>query len=399
MTRRLSSLVILCILVGLTAIWVHRKPSDVHPLPTAMPKLPAHIVLDSANAPTQKSSHIEAVFVLDTTGSMSGLLEGAKDTIWSIANRLADGDPKPSLKVGLVAFRDRGDDYVTQVTPLSTDIDSVYDHLKSLNAAGGGDTPESVHEALYEALNTMRWSQDDNVYRVVFLVGDAPPQKYLQTPSAETLGQLAKAKGIRINAIQCGALPGTDTAFAKLAVVAGGQFASIAQDGAVQIVATPMDKALAELNLQLAQTAIVYGEEQEQNRLRRKIANVRSAPAHRITSRGSYMSKTGSALVTGKSDLVDAVTLGAVDVSKIPAAHLPKEMQALAVKERLAYVSKRESQRKEINSQIAELSAKRDAYLKKERERLARDGKGNSYDENIMTTIREQAAAKGIVYK
>ena len=32
---------------------------------------------------------IEVVFVLDTTGSMSGLIEGAKQKIWSIANAMA----------------------------------------------------------------------------------------------------------------------------------------------------------------------------------------------------------------------------------------------------------------------------------------------------------------------
>jgi hypothetical protein len=32
-------------------------------------------------------------FVLDTTGSMSGLIDGAKRKIWSIANQLASGQP------------------------------------------------------------------------------------------------------------------------------------------------------------------------------------------------------------------------------------------------------------------------------------------------------------------
>ena len=32
--------------------------------------------------------HIEVCFVLDTTGSMGGLIEGAKQKIWSIANEM-----------------------------------------------------------------------------------------------------------------------------------------------------------------------------------------------------------------------------------------------------------------------------------------------------------------------
>src|SRR3569623_171230 len=37
---------------------------------------------------------VELVFALDTTGSMGGLLDGAKRKIWSIAQFIANGQPK-----------------------------------------------------------------------------------------------------------------------------------------------------------------------------------------------------------------------------------------------------------------------------------------------------------------
>src|SRR5262245_5143403 len=49
---------------------------------------------------------IEAVFVLDTTGSMSGLIEGAKRKIWSIADAMSGNSPGVPIRVGLVAYRD-----------------------------------------------------------------------------------------------------------------------------------------------------------------------------------------------------------------------------------------------------------------------------------------------------
>ncbi len=58
---------------------------------------------------------IELVFALDTTGSMSGLINAAKDKIWSIANTMATADPAPEIKIGIVGYRDRGDSYVTTV--------------------------------------------------------------------------------------------------------------------------------------------------------------------------------------------------------------------------------------------------------------------------------------------
>lgn len=64
---------------------------------------------------TNERSHIEVVFVLDTTGSMSGLIQAAKEKVWSIASTMAQADPAPEIKMGLVAYRDRGDEYVTRV--------------------------------------------------------------------------------------------------------------------------------------------------------------------------------------------------------------------------------------------------------------------------------------------
>src|SRR4051812_15644493 len=62
---------------------------------------------------------VEVVFCLDTTGSMTGLIDGAKAKIWAICNQIAGGKPTPDLKVGLVAYRDRGDDYITKVYDLT----------------------------------------------------------------------------------------------------------------------------------------------------------------------------------------------------------------------------------------------------------------------------------------
>jgi len=40
---------------------------------------------------------VEVVFVLDTTGSMSGLIQAAKQKIWAIANEIARAKPDTSL--------------------------------------------------------------------------------------------------------------------------------------------------------------------------------------------------------------------------------------------------------------------------------------------------------------
>src|SRR6185369_8675298 len=118
---------------------------------------------------------LEMVFVLDTTGSMGGLIDGAKQRIWGIVNEVMQSSSHPSVKIGLVAYRDRGDEYVTQVLPLTEDLDKVYMTLMNYDAAGGGDMQEDVRRALADGVTKAGWSEDRrNVARIIFLVGDAP---------------------------------------------------------------------------------------------------------------------------------------------------------------------------------------------------------------------------------
>ena len=77
------------------------------------------------------AKRVEVVFVLDTTGSMGGLIHAAKEKIWSIASTLAQAQQAPEISMGLVAFRDRGDAYVTQVVDLYRVLDSMYAKLLS----------------------------------------------------------------------------------------------------------------------------------------------------------------------------------------------------------------------------------------------------------------------------
>src|SRR4249919_3817680 len=118
---------------------------------------------------------VEVAFVLDTTGSMGGLIEGAKRKIWSIATAIVDANPNAEIRMGLVAYRDIGDEYVTKVFNLTTDIQDLYGNLLQLRAHGGGDWPESVNEALEVGVTKLAWTQGTEICRIMFLVGDAPP--------------------------------------------------------------------------------------------------------------------------------------------------------------------------------------------------------------------------------
>ena len=141
--------------------------------------------------------------MLDTTGSMAGLIEGAKRKIWSIATSILECTPDADIRMGIVAYRDIGDDYVTKVFPLTADIQDLYGDLLKLRAQGGGDWPESVNEALETGVAKMQWTQGDNVTRLLFLVGDAPPHMdYKQDTKYPEVVKIALSRGITVNAVQ-----------------------------------------------------------------------------------------------------------------------------------------------------------------------------------------------------
>jgi hypothetical protein len=120
--------------------------------------------------PAQRT--IDVAFVLDTTGSMSEEIAGVKATIGKVASQLRRSDLR--VRIGMVAFKDRGDEYVTRTYPMTTDIDAFARQVADVEASGGGDMPESVNEGLHVALSNLDWGQD-SVAEMAFLVGDAPP--------------------------------------------------------------------------------------------------------------------------------------------------------------------------------------------------------------------------------
>src|SRR3984893_8537619 len=153
----------------------------------------------------KRQPQVEVVFCLDTTGSMGGLIDAAKKKIWAISNQIAGGTPTPRLKVGLVAYRDRGDAYVTRVTDLTDDLDDIHSQLMGFQAQGGGDTPESVNQALHEAVTKISWSKDKKTLKIIFLVGDAPPHMdYPDDVKYPETCKLAVMNDIIINTVQCG---------------------------------------------------------------------------------------------------------------------------------------------------------------------------------------------------
>lgn len=369
---------------------------------TKPPVKPVPIDLPKIDPTSNEQPKIEVAFVLDTTGSMNGLIQAAKEKIWSIASTMAQAQPTPEIRMGLVAYRDRGDDYVTKVVDLSDDLDSMYATLMDFAADGGGDGPESVNQALYDAVHKLSWSRDSKAYQAVFLVGDAPPHMDYQddVKYPETL-QAAIHKGIVVNTVQAGSNTGTTGPWQRIAVLGQGRYFQVEQGGGAVAIATPFDEKLAELSARLDDTRMYYGSDEEKAKKAEKLAateklHASSSVASRARRAAFNASEAGRENLLGERELVEDVVSGRVDLSSIDKEALPEPLQAMAPEAQAAVIEETAGKRQELKTEIQELAKQRDEYLKKEIE--ARGGAKDSLDAKVYDAVRMQAAAAGLSY-
>jgi Mg-chelatase subunit ChlD len=345
---------------------------------------------------------VDVVFVLDTTGSMSDLIQTAKEKIWSIATTMAAAQPTPEIRIGLVAYRDRGDQYVTRLVDLSDDLDSVYAALMDFAAGGGGDTPESVNAALYAAVHNMSWSGGEQAYQVIFLVGDAPPHMDYNEVRYPEIVASANKKGIVINTIQAGEMPTTVAPWTQIANLGQGSFFQVEQAGGAVAYTSPFDDEIAVLSAKLDDTRLYYGNEEEKARMLRKVAATDKLEAGASVAsrarRGVFNAAVGGrANLLGENELVDAVASGTIELADLEPDTLPEALKPMAPAEQQAHVARLADERADLKRQIQVLSADRDGYIAKKVDEAG--GMKDSLDVQLYEAIKEQAGKAGLEYE
>jgi hypothetical protein len=178
---------------------------------------------------------LDVVFVIDSTGSMGGIIDDGKREMRKIIDTIMSGDPRPDLRVGLVTYRDKGDDYVVKNVPLTRDY-AAFDHfLKSIFAGGGGDLPEAVSQGLHVAVSLMNWDLDKNTARMMFLIGDAPAHTdYADGFDFEKEALIARDRKIVIHTIALASYDAElEKQFKRIATITGGTYKVLGPGGGV----------------------------------------------------------------------------------------------------------------------------------------------------------------------
>jgi Mg-chelatase subunit ChlD len=177
-------------------------------------------------------NHLDLAFVVDTTGSMSGLIVAAQAQMITIIAELARA-ASVDMRLGLVEYRDHPpqDQLIVRTYPLTGDLRQAQAVIRGLSAAGGGDAPEAVLDGVLAACRDLAWRP--HARRIAILIGDAPPHGMGAggdgfphgCPCGETIDSVsATAERTRVTLYALGLAEAVADSFERLSRATGGAF-------------------------------------------------------------------------------------------------------------------------------------------------------------------------------
>ena len=355
----------------------------------------------TAAAPTAIQEHVvELAICLDTSGSMDGLLNSARQKLWTIVNDLGKAEPTPTLRVALLSFGNDGNNeengWVKVETPFTEDLDTVSQKLFGLTTNGG---TELVGRVVQTSLEELDWHAADETLRMIFVAGNESAEQDDQV-AVRTICEGANARGIDVNSIYCvygdddgEVMPG----WRDVARFGNGEFATIDQDNGSVVIATPYDQRLVALSAELNETYIPFGDAGEAGCSNQAAQDTNAQQLNSANAASRAATKASKLYSCGSWDLVDAVRTGEVDLAEMNEQDLPEDMRALTHAERVSRVAAMQERRTSLQSLINELDERRQALLRQELARQSTTDVG-SFDLAIRSAIRTRAETRGFTF-
>lgn len=348
----------------------------------------------------EKKPLVQMAILLDTSGSMSGLIDQARTELWAIVNEFIFAKRnglEPEIQVALYEYgknslpSEKG--YIRQIVPFTTDLDKVSEEIFTLKTNGGD---EYCGRVIKEASEQLKWSSSNDDLKVIFIAGNEPftqgPVDYRQSCKA------AISKDIVVNTIHCGSpSAGIEGKWKNGAMLADGQYMNIDHNRKAIHIDAPQDKEIAELGIRLNETYIAYGK-------RGTFAYERQSAQDRNASTASKESLLQRAVTKASRnyrneawDLVDALKNNNVQLEDIKDDELPKEMQKMTAKERKAYVEAKTKRRDEMQQKIQQLNERRKKYIAEQMKKLQKEG--GTLGSAVIKAVRDQAKEKNFTFE
>ncbi|MEM1260056.1 MAG: vWA domain-containing protein [Bacteroidota bacterium] len=351
-----------------------------------------------AHNPKPNNQYVKIALLLDTSNSMDGLINQAKAQLWDIINEFryarCGNDIRPELQIALYEYGNDNlsskEGYIRQVLGFSSDLDDISEKLFSLSTNGGEEYCGTVIDT---SLKQLDWGKNPDDLKLIFIAGNEPfTQGKLNYRDATTQ---AKEKDVVVNTIFCGNYEqGISTQWRDGAIRTGGDYMAIDHNQEIIHITTPYDDSIIQLNAKLNKTYVGYGAVGAK-RARKQVSQDANAyemeesiAIKRAVSKSSRLYKNSS------WDLVDAIADDERALDELDKASLPKELQGMSKQEIRKFLKGKQIERTQIQKEIQEINAKREAYIIKQK----KEQKG-ALENAMVKAIKKQAAKKQYTWK
>ena len=341
---------------------------------------------------------IQLAILLDTSGSMDGLIDQARSRLWRIVNELATAKKNglaPRLQVALYEYGQNAipaaAGYLRRIVPLSEDLDRISEELFRLKTNGG---EEYCGQVIQAAVRELEWSGATGDLKMIVIAGNEPFTQGgtdYRASCREAIG-----RGIIVNTIFCGDYQeGLQSDWKAGADLADGQYLAINADQAPPPVNAPQDAEIARLGQELNQTYIAYGKDGAGGKARQKEQDLNAAAVSGEVLAQRAAAKAAPQYNNSSWDLVDAKKSGQVKLEELSEAELPQEMKGMSAKERSEYVASMQGKREALQKKIAALHAERERFVS---DRMKNQPAAGTLDEAIIRALHRQAAEKKFTF-
>ena len=154
-------------------------------------------------------------------------------------------------------------------------------------------------------------------------------------------------------------------------------------------IATPYDDVIIRLNSKLNNTYVSYGAMGRQKKELQSVQDANAATLQEDVIVKRAVSKSSRLYKNSQWDLVDAAEADATVISELENEELPAELQGKSEKEIKAYIDQKKAEREDIQKQIQELNAKREAYIAEHQKEET-----GELENAMLSAIKAQASKK-----
>jgi len=339
---------------------------------------------------------IQVAILLDTSGSMDGLIQQAKSKIWNIINELSKANKSNkdvTLQVGLFEYGKQSiskhEGFLQMLLPLGNDLDLLSEKLFSLRTDGG---EEYAGKVILESINRMQWSDHKDDLKLIIIAGN---ESFEQGDIPVDFSvKKAVDNNIIVNTVFCGDYDkGIDLGWKKGAENSGGKYLNIEQNKQIIRIVTPYDELIILLGNKLNNTYIGYGIQSRAKKARQLAQDANASKESRAMMVDRSISKASS---NYKNDSWDVTSIyendeaSAIKLAKEQSTHF----KGMSDDEIRSAIETKVKERNKLKAEISLLEEKRAAFIDKNK-----DTKASDFGSVLLRNVKEQAEGKGYIFK